>query len=192
MCLWIPLYIHSFPAWEAPFFQKKSWSSQTLVCNCTCIRTLSNRLLIYRQILSLQTGISGHLGLSTFHQRRWGGGEGGGEGGVQASSWGGGGGLGGGRDGGHREDWGQGGGQDTWRTCKCNLSHIYTCTLHCKENLKHTFPELKLRGLAPNLYINVTVTSLYIPTIGPQKKTIVGLCKSLTDTWMCKLGDITL
>jgi hypothetical protein len=38
------------------------------------------------------------------------------------------------------------------------------CTL--TENLKHIFPEMKLRGLIPNFYIHVYRSDLYIPTIG--------------------------
>ncbi len=33
---------------------------------------------------------------------------------------------------------------------------------HCTENLKHLFPEMKLRGLIPNFYIHVSVSNLYI------------------------------
>jgi hypothetical protein len=41
--------------------------------------------------------------------------------------------------------------------------------MHCAENLKQIFLEkMKLRGLIPNLYIHVSVSDLYIPTIGPQ------------------------
>jgi hypothetical protein len=43
-------------------------------------------------------------------------------------------------------------------------------TLHrkCTENSKHIFPEMKFRGLVPNSYIHVSVSDLYIPTIGPS------------------------
>ncbi len=34
------------------------------------------------------------------------------------------------------------------------------------QNLKHIFPEMKLRGLVPNFYILVSGSDLYIPTIG--------------------------
>ncbi len=40
--------------------------------------------------------------------------------------------------------------------------------MHCSENLKQILPEMKLRGLAPNFCIHVSVRDLYIPTIGPQ------------------------
>jgi hypothetical protein len=38
---------------------------------------------------------------------------------------------------------------------------------HCKEISKYVFPEKKLRGLSPNFHIHVSVSDLYIPTIGP-------------------------
>jgi hypothetical protein len=68
--------------------------------------------------------------------------------------------------------------------------------MHCAKNLKQIFPEMKLRGLVPNLYIHVCicVRDLYIPMIGPQVQyseiggPIVGIYKSLTDAWMEKLG----
>jgi hypothetical protein len=37
--------------------------------------------------------------------------------------------------------------------------------LHCTENLKQIFPEMKLRGLIRNFYINVSGSDLYIPMI---------------------------
>jgi hypothetical protein len=40
--------------------------------------------------------------------------------------------------------------------------------MHCTENSKQIFPELKLRGLAHNFYIQVSERFIYsIPTIGP-------------------------
>jgi hypothetical protein len=39
--------------------------------------------------------------------------------------------------------------------------------LHCKQDLIDLFPEIKLCGLVPNFHIHVTVSDLYIPTIGP-------------------------
>ncbi len=59
---------------------------------------------------------------------------------------------------------------------------------HCTENLKQIFPETKLRGLVPNFYIDVSVSNLYISTIGPpillQQNTVGGpiIYKSLTNT----------
>jgi hypothetical protein len=41
-----------------------------------------------------------------------------------------------------------------------------TRSLHCKENPIHVFPEMKLRGLIPNLYILVSLSDLFIPKIG--------------------------
>jgi hypothetical protein len=38
--------------------------------------------------------------------------------------------------------------------------------MHCTENSKQIFPEMKLR--APNFYIHVSECNLYIPTISPQ------------------------
>jgi hypothetical protein len=38
---------------------------------------------------------------------------------------------------------------------------------HCKENLNYVVPEKKLLGLNPNFHIHVSVSDLYIPTIGP-------------------------
>jgi hypothetical protein len=34
------------------------------------------------------------------------------------------------------------------------------------ENLKQIFPEQKYQGLSPNFHIHVSVSELYIPTIG--------------------------
>ncbi len=62
------------------------------------------------------------------------------------------------------------------------------------EILKQIFPEKEYRDLSPNFHIHVSVSELYIPRIelpflleeicGP----ILGIYKSLTDTWMWKLG----
>jgi hypothetical protein len=47
---------------------------------------------------------------------------------------------------------------------------------------------MKLCGLVPNFYIHVSVSDLYIPTIGPQTQysqivgQIMGIYKSLTNT----------
>ncbi len=37
---------------------------------------------------------------------------------------------------------------------------------HNTENFKQIFPEKELRGLSPNFHIHVSVSDLYIPTIG--------------------------
>jgi hypothetical protein len=39
--------------------------------------------------------------------------------------------------------------------------------MHCTENSKQIFPEMKLRGLIPNFYIHVSVSFLYIPSVSP-------------------------
>ncbi len=62
------------------------------------------------------------------------------------------------------------------------------------ENLKQIFPEKEYRGLSPNFHIHVSVSGLYIPTMGLPFLLeeicgpILGIHKSLTDTWMWKLG----
>jgi hypothetical protein len=38
---------------------------------------------------------------------------------------------------------------------------------HCNENPIHVLSEKKLRGLSPNFHIHLSVSDLYIPTIGP-------------------------
>jgi hypothetical protein len=40
--------------------------------------------------------------------------------------------------------------------------------MHCYENPIYVFPEKELRGLSPNFHIYVSVSSLYIPRIGPH------------------------
>jgi hypothetical protein len=66
--------------------------------------------------------------------------------------------------------------------------------MHCTENTKHVFPEIKLRRLVPNFHIHVSVSDINIPTIVPQtqySKTdgpIMETYKSLTGTRMQKLG----
>ncbi len=64
--------------------------------------------------------------------------------------------------------------------------------MHCKDKIpkfrKHVFPEKEYRGLRPNFHIHVSVSELYIATIGLPIlleeicKPILGLYKSLTDT----------
>ncbi len=66
--------------------------------------------------------------------------------------------------------------------------------LHCKGNSVYIFLFWELRGLSPNFYIHVSVSDLYIPRIGSHisssrnGSSIVGIYKSLKDTWMWKLG----
>jgi hypothetical protein len=56
------------------------------------------------------------------------------------------------------------------------------------ENLKQIFPGKEYRGLSPNCHIHVSVSELYIPTLGLPfllEKIcgpILGIYKSLTDT----------
>ncbi len=62
------------------------------------------------------------------------------------------------------------------------------------ENLKQIFPEKEYRGLSPNFHIHVSVSELYIPTIGLPVlleeicRLILGIYKSLKDTWMWNCG----
>ncbi len=56
------------------------------------------------------------------------------------------------------------------------------------ENLKQIFPEKEYRGLSPNFHIHVSVSKLYIPTMCLPVLLILGIYKSLKDTWMWKLG----
>ncbi len=57
--------------------------------------------------------------------------------------------------------------------------------LHCTKNSKQIFPESKLCGFVPNFCIHVSVSHLYIPTMGPPILLycvcglIVGIYKSL-------------
>ncbi len=46
-----------------------------------------------------------------------------------------------------------------------------TMQMHCTENLNQIFLEMKLRGPAPNFYIHVSASDLYIPTIGRKHNT---------------------
>ncbi len=80
--------------------------------------------------------------------------------------------------------------------CNSFQSHeSITLQRHKTENSKQIFPEKELCGLSPNSHIHVSVSDLYIPTIGLPilcyRKIcgpILGIYKSLTDTWMWKLG----
>jgi hypothetical protein len=45
------------------------------------------------------------------------------------------------------------------------VTHSYA--MHCTENSKQIFPEMKLRGLVPNFCIHVSVSDLYFLTIDP-------------------------
>ncbi len=56
------------------------------------------------------------------------------------------------------------------------------------ENLKQIFPEKEYQSLSPNFHIHVSVSELYIPTMGLAVlleeicRLILGICKSLKDT----------
>ncbi len=53
------------------------------------------------------------------------------------------------------------------------------------------FPEKEYQGLSPDFHIHASVSDLYIPTIGLLEeicRPILWLYKSLTDTWMWRLG----
>ncbi len=73
-------------------------------------------------------------------------------------------------------------------------SNPHTLQRTNSKNSKQIFPEKELHVHSPNFHIHVSVSDLYIPTInlpillqeicGP----ILGKYKSLTDTWMWKLG----
>jgi hypothetical protein len=62
------------------------------------------------------------------------------------------------------------------------------------ENSKQIFPEKELRGHSPNFYIHVSVIDIYIPRIDLPILLqdicglILGIYKSLADTYMWKLG----
>ena len=62
------------------------------------------------------------------------------------------------------------------------------------EISKQIFPKREYRGVSPNFHIHASVNYLYIPTMGLPIlleeicRSILGLYKSLTDTWMWKLG----
>ncbi len=39
--------------------------------------------------------------------------------------------------------------------------------VHCNEISIYVIPKKELRGLSPNFHIHVSVSDLYVPTIGP-------------------------
>jgi hypothetical protein len=45
------------------------------------------------------------------------------------------------------------------------------------ENLKQIFPEKEYRGLSPNFHIHVSVSELYIPTIGLPDVLLEEICR---------------
>jgi hypothetical protein len=70
----------------------------------------------------------------------------------------------------------------------------YTLLRHNTENSQQMFPEKELYSHSPNFHIHVSVSILHIPTINLPILLqeiwghILGLHKTLTDTWMWKLG----
>jgi hypothetical protein len=58
--------------------------------------------------------------------------------------------------------------------------------MHCTENSRQIISEIKLCGLVPNSYIHVSVSDLYILTIGPktQYSKIGGPCKEIAHIYM--------
>jgi hypothetical protein len=60
--------------------------------------------------------------------------------------------------------------------------------------LKQIFPEKEYRGLSPNFHIHVSVSELYIPTMGLPVlleeicRLILGIYKSLKDTMNVEIG----
>ncbi len=66
--------------------------------------------------------------------------------------------------------------------------------MHCIENYVYVFLFWELRGLSPNFHVHVSVIDLYIPRFclhiaySRIGRLIVRIYKSLTHTWMLKLG----
>ncbi len=59
------------------------------------------------------------------------------------------------------------------------------------KTLNQIFPEKELCGHSPNLHIHGSVSDLYIPKVNLLQEIcgpILGIYKSLTNTWMWKLG----
>ncbi len=82
-----------------------------------------------------------------------------------------------------------------WSAPNSQYSQQYTAKTKYRNFETNTvFPEKEYRGLSPNFHIHTSVSHLYISTIGLPILLeeicwpILGLYKSLTDTWMLKLG----
>jgi hypothetical protein len=56
--------------------------------------------------------------------------------------------------------------EDLWPVS--TLPQASTLQMNCSENSKQIVPEIKLCGLVPKVYIHVSVSDIYISTIGPQ------------------------
>ncbi len=72
-----------------------------------------------------------------------------------------------------------------------STGYTLLCSLIVNGNPIYVFPEKELRDLSPNFHIHVFVSRI-VPHIFLQQNTvcrpIVWIYKSLTDTWMWKLG----
>ncbi len=84
-----------------------------------------------------------------------------------------------------------------------NLSCAASCyskanalQMHCTENSKHIFPEMKLRGSFPVLTFTYSVSDFYIPKPGQQTEyskiagLIVGICKIAHRYMNAEIGNI--
>jgi hypothetical protein len=82
----------------------------------------------------------------------------------------------------------------SWIYPKKYLFILYALQRQNTEISKQIFPEKEYRGLSPNFHIHASVSDLYIPTIGLPIlleeicRPILGLYKSLTDTWNVEIG----
>ncbi len=72
---------------------------------------------------------------------------------------------------------------------------MFTLQRYNIDNTKQIFLGKELRGYSPSSYIHVSLSYLYIPLIGLPfllQENIggsnMGICRSLTHTWMWKLG----
>ena len=57
--------------------------------------------------------------------------------------------------------------QSSSRETRGPIKHQRNNRLHCRQDRIYVFPEMKLSGLVPNFHTHVSVSNLYIPTIGP-------------------------